>query len=165
MGEHAVNPKNCTHGDGVIAVTTFLVKPVILRRLGPVNDGSNVHLSPGHSNWLEELCMRLTLLSLMLPRFARLMSSRTSGGMLSALTSRVGNLALHQNVSYRVALRQTDRTHVHVTSCQHFRRMRLWPPAAFHGIGALWRVPARGWLPACSPPSNSAAWGRGNAAL
>ena len=77
MGEHAVNPKDCTHGDGVIAVTTFLVKPVILRRLGPVNDGSNVHLSPGHSNWLEELCMRLTLLSRMLPRFARLMSSRT----------------------------------------------------------------------------------------
>ena len=104
MGEHAVNPKDCTHGDGVIAVTTFLVKPVILRRLGPVNDGSNVHSSPGHSNWLEELCMRLTFLSLMLPRFARLMSSRTSGGMLSALTSRVGNFALHQNVSYRVTL-------------------------------------------------------------
>jgi hypothetical protein len=38
------------------------------------------------------------------------MSSRTSGGMLSALTSRVGNLALHQNVSYRVALGLTDRT-------------------------------------------------------
>ena len=86
MGEHEVNPKDCTHGDGVIAVTTFLVKPVILRRLGPVNDGSNVHVSPGHSNWLEELCMRLTLLSRMLPRFAQLMSSRTSGGMLSALT-------------------------------------------------------------------------------
>ena len=94
MGEHAVNPKDCTHGDGVIAVTPFLVKPVILRRLGPVNDGSDVHLSPGHSNWLEELCMRLTLLSRILPRFARLMSGRTSGGMLSALTSRVGNFAL-----------------------------------------------------------------------
>jgi hypothetical protein len=39
-----------------------------------------------------------------------LMSSRTSGGMLSALTSRVGNFVLHQNVSYRVALEQTDRT-------------------------------------------------------
>jgi len=46
----------------------------------------------------------------MLPRFVRLMSSRTNGGMLSALTSRVGNLALRQNVSYRVALRLTDRT-------------------------------------------------------
>ena len=23
MGEHAVNPKDCTHGDGVIAVTTL----------------------------------------------------------------------------------------------------------------------------------------------
>ena len=75
-----------------------------------VNDGSNVHVSPGHSNWLEELCMRLTLLSRMLPRFARLMSSRTSGGMLSALTSRVGNFALHQHVSYRVALEETGRT-------------------------------------------------------
>ena len=114
MGEHAVNPKDCTHGDGVIAVTTFLVKPVILRRLGPVNDGSDVHLSPGHSNWLEELCMRLTLLSRMLPRFARLMSSRTSGGMLSALTSRVGNFALHQHVSYRVALGGTGRTETSV---------------------------------------------------
>jgi hypothetical protein len=82
----------------------LLVKLAILRRLGPVNDGSDIHSSPGHSNWLEELCMRLTFLSRMLPRFARLMSSRTSGGMLSALTSRVGNLALHQNVSYRVAL-------------------------------------------------------------
>jgi hypothetical protein len=38
------------------------------------------------------------------------MSSRTSGGMLSALTSRVGNLALRQNVSYRVALEETIRT-------------------------------------------------------
>ncbi len=38
------------------------------------------------------------------------MSSRTSGGMLSAPTSRVGNCALHQNVSYRVALGETDRT-------------------------------------------------------
>ncbi len=48
--------------------------------------------------------MRLILLFHMLPRFVRLMSSRTNGGMLSALTSRVGNLALRQNVSYRVAL-------------------------------------------------------------
>ena len=54
--------------------------------------------------------MRLTLLSHMLPRFVRLMSSRTNGGMLSALTSRVGNLALRQNVSYRVALEETGRT-------------------------------------------------------
>jgi hypothetical protein len=54
--------------------------------------------------------MRLTLLSHMLPRFARLMSSRTNGGMLSALTSRVGNFALLQNVSYRVALEETIRT-------------------------------------------------------
>jgi len=54
--------------------------------------------------------MRLTLLFRILPRFARLMSSRTSGGMLSALTSRVGNLALRQNVSYRVALEETIRT-------------------------------------------------------
>ena len=54
--------------------------------------------------------MRLTLLFHMLPRFVRLMSSRTNGGMLSALTSRVGNLALRQNVSYRVALEQTNRT-------------------------------------------------------
>ena len=38
------------------------------------------------------------------------MSSRTSGGMLSALTSRVGNFVLHQNVSYRVALEGTNRT-------------------------------------------------------
>jgi len=38
------------------------------------------------------------------------MSSRTSGGMLSALTSRVGNFVLHQNVSYRVALGRTGRT-------------------------------------------------------
>ena len=104
MDEHEARSKDFMHGDGVIAVSTFLVKPLILCRLGPVNDGSDVHLSPGHSNWLEELCMRLTLLSLMLPRFARLMSSRTSGGMLSALTSRVGNFALHQHVSYRVAL-------------------------------------------------------------
>ncbi len=104
MGEHEASSKDFTHGDGVIAVSTFLVKPVILRRLGPVNDGSDVHSSPGHSNWLEELCMRLTFLFRMFPRFARLMSSRTSGGMLSALTSRVGNLALRQNVSYRVAL-------------------------------------------------------------
>src|SRR5438270_12966189 len=54
--------------------------------------------------------MRLTLRSHMLPRFVRLMSSRTNGGMLSALTSRVGNLALRQNVSYRVALEGTNRT-------------------------------------------------------
>ncbi len=36
--------------------------------------------------------MRLMFLFHMLPRFAGLMSSRTSGGMLSALTSRVGNV-------------------------------------------------------------------------
>ncbi len=110
MSEHEASSKGFTHGDGVIAVSTFLVKPLILRRLGPVNDGSGVHLSPDPSNWLEELCMRLTLPSHILPRFARLMSSRTSGGMLSALTSRVGNCALHQNVSYRVALEGTNRT-------------------------------------------------------
>ena len=110
MGEHEAGSKDFTHGDGVTAVSTFLVKPGILRRLGPVNDGSDVHSSPGPSNWLEELCMRLTLLFRMFPRFARLMSSRTSGGMLSALTSRVGNLALRQNVSYRVALDRTCRT-------------------------------------------------------
>ena len=110
MSEHEASSKGFTHGDGVIAVSTFLVKPVIPRRLGPVNDGSGVHLSPDPSNWLEELCKRLPLLSHILPRFARLMSSRTSGGMLSALTSRVGNCALHQNVSYRVALGRTGRT-------------------------------------------------------
>jgi len=33
-----------------IAASTILVKPVILRGLGPVNDGSDVHSSPGHSN-------------------------------------------------------------------------------------------------------------------
>ena len=33
-----------------IAANTNLVKPVILRRLGPVNDGSGVRSSPGHSN-------------------------------------------------------------------------------------------------------------------
>jgi hypothetical protein len=54
--------------------------------------------------------MRLALLFRMLPRFARLISSRTNGGMLSALTSRIGNLALHQNASYRVALEETGRT-------------------------------------------------------
>ncbi len=54
--------------------------------------------------------MRLTFLLRIFPRFARLISSRTNGGMLSALTSRVGNLALHQNVSYRVALEETGRT-------------------------------------------------------
>ena len=46
----------------------------------------------------------------MLPRFARLISSRTGGGMLSALTSRVGNCALLQSSSLRVALGLTDRT-------------------------------------------------------
>jgi hypothetical protein len=50
MGEHEASSKDFMHGDGVIAVSTFLVKPVILRRLGPVNDGSDVHSSPGHSN-------------------------------------------------------------------------------------------------------------------
>jgi hypothetical protein len=50
MGEREANPKSSMHRDGVIAITTILVKPVILRRLGPVNDGSNVHSSPGHSN-------------------------------------------------------------------------------------------------------------------
>lgn len=50
MGEQEVNPKDFLHGDGVIAVRTFLVKPLILRRLDPVNDGSGVHSSPGHSN-------------------------------------------------------------------------------------------------------------------
>ncbi len=50
MGEHEANSKDFTHGDGIIAVSPFLVKPVILRRLGPVNDGSGVHSSPGHSN-------------------------------------------------------------------------------------------------------------------
>ena len=40
MGEHEASSKDFTHGDGVIAVSTFLVKPVILRRLGPVNDGA-----------------------------------------------------------------------------------------------------------------------------
>jgi hypothetical protein len=50
MGEHEVSSKDFTHGDGIIAVSTFLVKPVILRRLGPVNDGSGVHLSPGPSS-------------------------------------------------------------------------------------------------------------------
>jgi hypothetical protein len=50
MGEHEANSKDFTHGDGVIAVSTFLVKPLILCRLGPVNDGSGVHSSPGHSN-------------------------------------------------------------------------------------------------------------------
>ena len=50
MGEYETNPKGFMHGDGVIAVSTNLVKPVILRRLGPVNDGSDVHSSPGHSN-------------------------------------------------------------------------------------------------------------------
>ena len=58
--------------------------------------------------------MRLALLFRMLPRFVRLISSRTNGGMLSALTSRIGNLALHQNASYRVALGETDRTHTPV---------------------------------------------------
>jgi hypothetical protein len=56
--------------------------------------------------------MRLLLLLRILPRFAGLRSSRPSGGMLSALTSRVRNCALHQNVSYRVALEQTDRTKI-----------------------------------------------------
>ena len=70
MGEHEVHSKGFTHGDGVITVSTFLVKPLILRRLGPVNDGSDVHLSPGHSNWLEEFCMRLTFLFRIFPRFA-----------------------------------------------------------------------------------------------
>ncbi len=50
MGEHEASSKDFTHGDGVIAVSTFLVKPLILRRLGPVNDGSDVHSSPGPSN-------------------------------------------------------------------------------------------------------------------
>jgi hypothetical protein len=34
MGEHEADSKGFTHGDGFIAVSTFLVKPVILRRQG-----------------------------------------------------------------------------------------------------------------------------------
>ena len=34
-------------------ISTFLVKSVILRRLGSVNDGSDVHSSPGHSQLAE----------------------------------------------------------------------------------------------------------------
>ena len=34
MSEHKASSKGFTHGDGVIAVSTFLVKPVILRWLG-----------------------------------------------------------------------------------------------------------------------------------
>ncbi len=49
MGEHKAAPKGFMHCDGVIAISTICRKPFILRRLGPVNDGSNVHSSPGHS--------------------------------------------------------------------------------------------------------------------
>jgi hypothetical protein len=50
MSEREASSKGFTHDDGVIAVSTFLVKPLILRRLGTVNDGSEVHLSPDLSN-------------------------------------------------------------------------------------------------------------------
>jgi hypothetical protein len=49
MSEQKANPKGLLHGDRFITVSTILVKPFSLRRLGPVNDGSNVHSSPGHS--------------------------------------------------------------------------------------------------------------------
>jgi hypothetical protein len=110
MSEQKTNPKGLLHGDRFITVSTILVKPFSLRRLGPVNDGSNVHSSPGHgqlarrASYETYASMRLMLLLHILPRFAKLMSSRTGGGMLSALTSRVRNFALHHNGSYRVTL-------------------------------------------------------------
>jgi hypothetical protein len=49
MGEYETRSKGFMHGE-VFAGQYLLVKPVLLRRLGPVNDGSGVHSSPGHSN-------------------------------------------------------------------------------------------------------------------
>jgi len=49
MSELKAAPKGFMHCDRVIAISTILVKPLILRRLGLVNDGSDVHSSPGHS--------------------------------------------------------------------------------------------------------------------
>jgi|GraSoiStandDraft_27_1057306.scaffolds.fasta_scaffold51073_2 hypothetical protein len=50
VSEHKGSRNALCTAMGFIAASTFLVKPVILRRLGPVNDGSDVHLFPGHSN-------------------------------------------------------------------------------------------------------------------
>ena len=49
MGEHKAARKASCTAMGSSRSVPFLVKPLILRRLGPVNDGSNVHSFPGHS--------------------------------------------------------------------------------------------------------------------